>query len=413
MQLLDLVEPLGRPVLERARRWIDRDARHQRREVLGRERRRVRQAGGERDDLGPRGDGHHVAHRRGGHPARALREQPAVALDLVRAGRRVPLAGCRLSSCDRERTSQRAWTISSTSYRALGIAAAIGIRPLPAHAPRRRARARRTSGSTSTAPTSLSWSRLAVPARDRRRGRRLRDRRPPPRADAYRTGRLPAARDLARARRAAGGRLDRRPQLRLGPGVIVGVACRRARVLRGRSSLFDPRQRRRLDAEAASALPLYAEGAALASRGRLGAASRRWRCSWSAALAWLLIGGRRRQGEKYAGCGSSGEEARPRRHRRDEARDARAGGRDGPRADAGAADGARAATSTTAWRRSRRSRPVCAASIATGTGPDEHEIPAMNWWHRGEERYIEYGTSFGAVAARSASASRSPTRSTT
>ena len=57
--------------------------------------------------------------------------------------------------------------------------------------------------------------------------------------------------------------------------------------------------------------------------------------------------------------------------------------------------------------------PVCAASIATGTGPGEHDIPAMNWWHRGEERYIEYGTSFGASAARSASASRSPTRSTT
>ena len=43
--------------------------------------------------------------------------------------------------------------------------------------------------------------------------------------------------------------------------------------------------------------------------------------------------------------------------------------------------------------------PVCAASIATGTGPGEHEIPAMNWWHRGEERYIEYGTSFGASRA--------------
>ncbi|HET6547498.1 MAG TPA: alkaline phosphatase family protein [Solirubrobacter sp.] len=43
--------------------------------------------------------------------------------------------------------------------------------------------------------------------------------------------------------------------------------------------------------------------------------------------------------------------------------------------------------------------PVCAASIATGTGPAEHEIPAMNWWHRGEQRYIEYGTSFGASRA--------------
>jgi hypothetical protein len=43
--------------------------------------------------------------------------------------------------------------------------------------------------------------------------------------------------------------------------------------------------------------------------------------------------------------------------------------------------------------------PVCAASIATGTGPDDHEIPAMNWYHRGESRYVEYGTSFKASQA--------------
>jgi hypothetical protein len=43
--------------------------------------------------------------------------------------------------------------------------------------------------------------------------------------------------------------------------------------------------------------------------------------------------------------------------------------------------------------------PVCAASIATGTAPHEHEIPAMNWYHRGEQRYIEYGTSFKASQA--------------
>ena len=43
--------------------------------------------------------------------------------------------------------------------------------------------------------------------------------------------------------------------------------------------------------------------------------------------------------------------------------------------------------------------PVCAASIATGTGPHEHEIPAMNWYHRGESRYVEYGTSFRASQA--------------
>ncbi len=43
--------------------------------------------------------------------------------------------------------------------------------------------------------------------------------------------------------------------------------------------------------------------------------------------------------------------------------------------------------------------PVCAASIATGTGPDRHAIPSMNWYHRDEGRYVEYGTSFGASRA--------------
>jgi predicted AlkP superfamily pyrophosphatase or phosphodiesterase len=38
--------------------------------------------------------------------------------------------------------------------------------------------------------------------------------------------------------------------------------------------------------------------------------------------------------------------------------------------------------------------PVCAASIITGTAQDDHLIPAMNWYHRGEERYVEYGSSF-------------------
>jgi Type I phosphodiesterase / nucleotide pyrophosphatase len=41
--------------------------------------------------------------------------------------------------------------------------------------------------------------------------------------------------------------------------------------------------------------------------------------------------------------------------------------------------------------------PVCAASIVTGTGQDRHRIPAMNWYHREEERYVEYGSSFRAA----------------
>src|SRR4051812_36517390 len=40
--------------------------------------------------------------------------------------------------------------------------------------------------------------------------------------------------------------------------------------------------------------------------------------------------------------------------------------------------------------------PTCAASIATGTGPDEHRIPSMNWYSREESRYVEYGSSFSA-----------------
>src|SRR6195256_259950 len=41
--------------------------------------------------------------------------------------------------------------------------------------------------------------------------------------------------------------------------------------------------------------------------------------------------------------------------------------------------------------------PVCAASIVTGLGQDLHRIPAMNWFHREEERYVEYGSSFRAA----------------
>src|SRR6201985_2331855 len=40
--------------------------------------------------------------------------------------------------------------------------------------------------------------------------------------------------------------------------------------------------------------------------------------------------------------------------------------------------------------------PVCAATITTGVGPDEHHIPSMNWYHREEGRYVEYGSSFSA-----------------
>jgi hypothetical protein len=43
--------------------------------------------------------------------------------------------------------------------------------------------------------------------------------------------------------------------------------------------------------------------------------------------------------------------------------------------------------------------PVASASITTGAGPDGHHIPSTNWYHRGEERYVEYGSSFQASQA--------------
>jgi hypothetical protein len=43
--------------------------------------------------------------------------------------------------------------------------------------------------------------------------------------------------------------------------------------------------------------------------------------------------------------------------------------------------------------------PVCLSSIATGAHPDVHCIPHLVWWHRGERRLVEYGSSFAAIRA--------------
>jgi predicted AlkP superfamily pyrophosphatase or phosphodiesterase len=43
--------------------------------------------------------------------------------------------------------------------------------------------------------------------------------------------------------------------------------------------------------------------------------------------------------------------------------------------------------------------PVCLSSIVTGAGPDVHHIPHLVWWHRGERRIVEYGSSFSALRA--------------
>jgi hypothetical protein len=43
--------------------------------------------------------------------------------------------------------------------------------------------------------------------------------------------------------------------------------------------------------------------------------------------------------------------------------------------------------------------PVACSEIATGTAPDRHHISGMNWYHRAERRYVEYGSSLEATRA--------------
>jgi Na+-translocating ferredoxin:NAD+ oxidoreductase RnfA subunit len=82
------------------------------------------------------------------------------------------------------------------------------------------------------------------------------------------------------------------------PGLIVGSLAAALGFAAARS-LFG-RVRARLDDQTAAALPLYAEGSALLAAG-LSILFPPLAVLVVAALAWLLIGGRRRAGEKYAG----------------------------------------------------------------------------------------------------------------
>ena len=41
--------------------------------------------------------------------------------------------------------------------------------------------------------------------------------------------------------------------------------------------------------------------------------------------------------------------------------------------------------------------PVACSEITTGVGPDRHWVSGMNWYHRVERRYVEYGSSFSAA----------------
>ena len=81
-------------------------------------------------------------------------------------------------------------------------------------------------------------------------------------------------------------------------GIVVGAACATLGYLAARQ-IFD-RVARRLDPEAQSALPVYAEGAALVAAG-LSILFPPLAVVVVAGLALLLIRGRRRQEEKYAG----------------------------------------------------------------------------------------------------------------
>jgi hypothetical protein len=82
------------------------------------------------------------------------------------------------------------------------------------------------------------------------------------------------------------------------PGVVLGAAAAALGFAAARS-LFS-RVRRRLDTETARALPVYAEGAALTAAG-LSILFPPLAVLVVIGLTWLLLGSRRREGEKYAG----------------------------------------------------------------------------------------------------------------
>jgi hypothetical protein len=82
------------------------------------------------------------------------------------------------------------------------------------------------------------------------------------------------------------------------PGVILGAAAAALGFAAARDLFV--RVCRRLDDEAAGALPVYFEGAALVGAG-VSILFPPLALLVVGALAWLLLGGRRREGEKYAG----------------------------------------------------------------------------------------------------------------
>jgi Domain of unknown function (DUF4126) len=84
----------------------------------------------------------------------------------------------------------------------------------------------------------------------------------------------------------------------IAPGIVAGVICAALGFVATRSLFV--RVRRRLDPEAQGVLPLYGEGSALAAAGG-SVLFPPLAILVIAGLTWLLAGGRRREGEKYAG----------------------------------------------------------------------------------------------------------------
>ena len=82
------------------------------------------------------------------------------------------------------------------------------------------------------------------------------------------------------------------------PGIVAGLACAALAGAAVRDLLT--RTRARLDREAATALPVYAEAAAMVLAG-LAVLVPPVSILALGFLAWLLVGGRRRSGQKYAG----------------------------------------------------------------------------------------------------------------
>lgn len=82
------------------------------------------------------------------------------------------------------------------------------------------------------------------------------------------------------------------------PGLIAGLAC--AALAAATARIFFRRTRARLDGDAATALPVYAEAAGVVVAG-LAVLFPPLALIALGFLVWLLLGQRRREGQKYAG----------------------------------------------------------------------------------------------------------------